>query len=143
MVDDGSMTEVESIRLSFLGCSIRMEKNEACQIVYLQLLGVRHDDAIRSGDSDLVAKSRIIWKWPGNSCGKVKSEKAQDGGEVDHFHDLKKRKVKDCGCQKGCVSNKRMNRVFLSEGSLVTGSVEEGDLQGLSASVRMTRASAD
>ena len=31
---------------------------------------------------------------------------------------------------KRCVSNKQMNNGFLSEGSLVKGSVEEGDLQG-------------
>jgi hypothetical protein len=101
-----------------------MEKGEARQIVYSQLFGVRHNDAIWSGDPDLVTKGGILGKRPSDSGRQVESEKAQDGGEVDHFHDLKEWKVKDCGCQKMCVEQAD-ERYFLSEGSLVTGSVEE------------------
>jgi len=45
---------------------------------------------------------------------------------VDHCHDLKKRKTV---VVKKRVSNRGVNSCFLSEGSLVTVSVEEGDLE--------------
>jgi hypothetical protein len=46
---------------------------------------------------------------------------------MDHFHDLKEWKVKDCGCQEMYVSNKQIDSIFLSEGSLAMDSIEEGD----------------
>ena len=46
---------------------------------------------------------------------------------MDHCDDLKKGKTV---VVKRCVSNRGVNSYFLSEGSLVTVSVEEGDLQG-------------
>jgi hypothetical protein len=66
-----------------------MEKGEAGWIVYSQLFGIRHNDAVWSGDSDFIAKGGILGKRDSDGRGQVKSDKAQDSGEVDHFHDLK------------------------------------------------------
>lgn len=80
--------EVETMLLRFLGCSIRMENGEAGQIEYSQLVSIRHNDAIWSRNSDLIANGGI-GKWNSDGGREVKSNKAQGGGEVDHFHDLK------------------------------------------------------
>lgn len=85
--------------------------------VYSQLLSVGHDEAVWSGDSDLVTNGGI-WKRPSDRRREVESQEAQGGGEVDHFHGLKEWKMKDCGCQKVCVSNEQVNSIFLSEGDL-------------------------
>ena len=45
---------------------------------------------------------------------------------------------KDCGCQRMCVEQAD-ELYFLSEGSLVTDSVEEGDLQDMSVFRRIGR----
>ena len=89
-----------------------MEKGEAGQIIYSQLIGIRHDNAIRSRDSNFIAKGRVLGKRPADGRGQVKSEDAQGGREVDHFRGLKERKVKfeRLWLSKG-VSNKRMNSV--------------------------------
>lgn len=106
---EGYSLEVESIRLRFLGCSIRMEKGEASQIEYSQLVSIRHNDAVWSRDSDFIAKGGVLGKRDGDGRRQVQSNKAQCGGEANHFHDLKEREVKDCGCQRKCVSNRQVN----------------------------------
>ena len=87
-VGEGYSVEVETIRLRFLGCSIRMEKGEASQIEYSQLVSIRHNNAVWSRDPDFITKGGV-GKWESNGCRQVKSNKAQGGGEADHFHDLK------------------------------------------------------
>jgi len=66
-----------------------MEKGEAGRIVNSQFLGIRHNDAIWGRDSDFITKGGILGKRHGDGRRQVKSDKAQDGGEVYHFHDLK------------------------------------------------------
>ena len=88
-VGEGYSVEVETIRLRFLGCSIRMEKGEASQIEYSRLVSIRHNDAVWSRDRDFITKGGVLGKWESNDCRQVKSDKAQGGGEADHFHDLK------------------------------------------------------
>ena len=67
-----------------------MENGEAWgDCICLQLVGIRHHDTIWSGDPDFIANGGILGKRPGGGGGQVKSEDAQDGGEVDHLHDLK------------------------------------------------------
>jgi hypothetical protein len=90
-----------------------MKKGEAGQIEYSQFVSIRHNDAVWSGDSDFVTKSGVLGKRDSDGCRQVKSNKAQGGGEVNHFHDLKERKVKDCGCQRMRASNRQMNSIPL------------------------------
>lgn len=66
-----------------------MEKGEVGWIVYLQLLSIRHNNAIWSGNSDFITKRGILGIRPGDGGGQVESDKAQDFGDVYHFHDLK------------------------------------------------------
>jgi hypothetical protein len=65
-----------------------MENGEAGRIVHSQLFGVRHNDAVRSRDRHFIANGGI-GEGPGDGRRQVKSNKAQGGGEADHFHDLK------------------------------------------------------
>ena len=88
-VGEGYPVEVETIRLGFLGCSIRMDEGEAGEIVCSRVLSIRQNDAVWSRDSDFVAERRIFGKRYSDGGRKVKSDEAQGGGETDHFHDLK------------------------------------------------------
>lgn len=56
-----------------------MEKRETGQIVYSQLIGVRHNDTIWGRDSDFITKGRILGKRDSDGRRQVKSDKAQDG----------------------------------------------------------------
>lgn len=80
--------------------------------------------------------SGVFWGIPRkryrNGRGEIESKKAQEGGEMNHLHDLKEWKVKDCDWQEKCVEQ-ATNRIFLSEGCLATDSVEEGDLENVLA----------
>ena len=113
-----------------------MEKGEAGQIEYSQLVGIRHNNAVWGRDSDFITKGGVLGKRESDGRRQVKSDKAQGGGEVEHLHDLKEWKVKDCDCQRMCVEQGK-EQYLLSEGCLVTDSVEEGDLQGTLTSKRI------
>lgn len=56
--------------------------------MHSQLFGVRHDDAIWSRDAYFITNGGIGER-QSDGRRQVKSEKAQGGGEANHFHDLK------------------------------------------------------
>ena len=58
--------------------------------------------------------------------GQRKGKKAQEGWEMDHLHDLKEWKLKDCGCQEMYVSNKQIDIILLSEGVPCNGLCRRG-----------------
>ena len=77
------------MRSRFLEYSVRRWDWRECQIENSQLVGIRHGDAVWSGNADFIAKGGILRKRHSDGRRQVESDKAQGGGDVNHFHDLK------------------------------------------------------
>jgi hypothetical protein len=55
----------------------------------VQFVGIRHNDAVWSRNTDFITDGGVTGKWHSDGRRQVKGDKTQGGGEVDHFHDLK------------------------------------------------------